>query len=243
MDLVMLTYRPLTKRAARRVLAGRLRDRLRAEAGRFTRTEVDAVDRCAWLRYATAAPNLPSQPTVGSTMNVRLACFTCSFFEELLARGVERTYAIELVADAAWSIYRTWARLAAVAARLAPGTRSALAFAKNRIVNGRAKVSLRFPFNSPGYRIEDVIAEKGTAFDVVHCPVASYFRERDAADLCVASWCSLDYALAEMMHQTLVRTKTLVQGSDCCDFRVLEAPAGNVRAHAYPSSRVHLPLV
>ena len=81
-------------------------------------------------------------------------------------------------------------------------------------------MSLRFPFNAPGYLIEPLAVAHGTAFDVVQCPVASYFREHGAADLCVAAWCNLDYALGEMTHQKLVRTKTLVQGADRCDFRV-----------------------
>jgi hypothetical protein len=36
-----------------------------------------------------------------SRMNVRLACFTMTFFNTLLATGAEREYATELVADAA----------------------------------------------------------------------------------------------------------------------------------------------
>jgi len=63
---------------------------------------------------------------------------------------------------------------------------------------------------APCYVIETVPSEIGTAFDVTHCPVASYFRERNAADLCIASWCNLDFALSELTHQKLVRTKTLV---------------------------------
>jgi ubiquinone biosynthesis protein len=79
---------------------------------------------------------------------------------------------------------------------------------------------LRFPFNAPGYLIENVAAQKGTAFDVVRCPIADYFRGQGAADLCSASWCNLDYALAELTHEKLVRTKTLAHGDDRCDFRL-----------------------
>ena len=89
------------------------------------------------------------------------------------------------------------------------------------VTDREGKVHLRFPFNAPGYLIETVPAESGTTFNVVHCPVATYFRDRGAVDLCVASWCNLDYTLSELTHQKLVRTKTLVQGADHCDFRVL----------------------
>jgi hypothetical protein len=143
-----------------------------------------------------------------------------SFFDVLLAKGIERAYAIELIADAAWRVYRQWARVALALARLTPRSRMALGFA--RVENDRrpGSISLRFPFNAPGYLIEPVATEGDVAFDVVRCPVASYFRERHAADLCTASWCNLDYALAELTHETLVRTKTLASGDDRCDFRL-----------------------
>jgi L-2-amino-thiazoline-4-carboxylic acid hydrolase len=151
-------------------------------------------------------------------MNVRLACFTMSFFDALLAKGIERAYAIELIADAAWRVYRQWARIALAIARLMPRSRTALGFA--RIDRRLGSISLRFPFNAPGYLIETIATDGDVAFDVVRCPIASYFRERQAADLCIASWCNLDYALADLTHQALVRTKTLVNGDDRCDFRL-----------------------
>jgi len=220
MDWTRLLYRPLVKRAARRALIGRVRSRQAPEKARFTRAEVDECLVTAWGYYRERVCNLAPQPTIGSTMNVRLACFTMSFFDALLAKGIERAYAIELIADAAWRVYRQWARIALALARLTPRSRLALGFA--RIENDRrpVSISLRFPFNPPGYLIETIATDGDVAFDVVRCPVASYFRERQAADLCTASWCNLDYALAELTHKTLVRTKTLVSGDDRCDFRL-----------------------
>lgn len=220
MDWIRILYRPLAARAARRVLVGRVRSRQAPERGRFTRADVDRFLKGSWARYGAQTSTLPSQPTVGSAMNVRLACFTMAFFDELLANGVKRDYAIEIVADAAWRVYRLWARIALAVRRLSPRTTMTLGFATVRRSGREEAISLRFPFNAPGYLIEPVAAERGVAFDVVQCPVAGYFRGRNAADLCVASWCNLDYALAEMTHETLVRTKTLVSGDDRCDFRL-----------------------
>jgi hypothetical protein len=221
MDIVKFVYEPITARAARHALVGRMRLPLSPERGRFTGDDVTQQLEAAWKRYDEAVGTLPAQPTRGSTMNVRLACFTFSFFEQLLTTGMKREYAIELVADATWQVYRMWARLTAAASQPASGKATALAFAVKNA--GEAKVHLRFPFNAPGYVIETVPSEVGTAFDVTHCPVASYFRDRGAADLCVASWCNLDFALSELTQQKLVRTTTLVQGADRCDFRVLPA--------------------
>jgi hypothetical protein len=223
MDLVKRIYRPMSGRAARRALVGRERLCRSPEKGRFTRDDVTRLLDAAWNRYGGAVEALPMQPTRGSTMNVRLACFTFSFFEELLATGVEREHAIELVADATWQVYQMWARLTSAAGHLTQGKSTALAFAVTEKNKPGGEVHLRFPFNAPGYVIETVPVAQGIGFNVVHCPVASYFRERGAADLCVASWCNLDFALSEMTHQKLVRTKTLVQGADRCDFRVLPA--------------------
>ncbi len=221
MDGVRLLYRPLAGLAAHRVMIGRLRSRGAADRGRFTRTDVDGLLRVAWSRYGERGGTLPPQPTIGSAMNVRLACFTMSFFDALLEKDIERTYAIELIADAAWQVYHLWSRLALALAHVTPG-KKVLGFATINDTGDRRSVSLRFPFNSPGYRIETVSAEGGTAFDVMHCPVAAFFRTQGASDLCVASWCNLDYPLAEMTREKLVRTKTLVGGQDRCDFRVSE---------------------
>ena len=223
MDVVKLIYEPLTTRAGCRGLVGRVRVPSSPEKGRFTRADVTRLLGAAWKRYDEAVGTLPSQPTIGSAMNVRLACFTFSFFEELLAAGTPREYAIELVADATWQVYRVWARLTSAAGHLTRGKSTALAFAVKENADEHAAVHLRFPFNAPGYVTETVPAKVGTAFNVVHCPVASYFRERGAADLCVASWCNLDFALSELTHQKLVRTQTLVQGASHCDFRILPA--------------------
>jgi hypothetical protein len=220
MDYVQFIYRPLAARAARHALVGRNRARLSPEQGRFTRADVNYILGAAWVRYAGGVAKLPPEPTVGSRMNLRLACFTMSFFEALMGIGTDRAYAIELVADAVWRVYRLWSTIALKLAYLTPGRTTSLAFAVANPGDREGGVSLSFPFNAPGYVIETVPAKIGTAFDVVRCPVADYFRKQGAVDLCTASWCNLDYALAEMTHEKLVRTTTLVRGADRCDFRL-----------------------
>jgi ubiquinone biosynthesis protein len=220
MDYVQFVYRPLAARVARQVLVGRNRDRKLPELGRFTRADVNGLLKAAWVRYAETVGELPPEPTIGSRMNVRLACFTMAFFNALLGSGTDRGYAIELVADAAWSVYRLWSKIALGLAYLTPGKTTSLAFAVANHGDRKKGVSLSFPFNAPGYLIESVPAAHGTAFDVVRCPIADYFRGQQAVDLCTASWCNLDYALAELTNEKLVRTKTLVRGDDRCDFRL-----------------------
>lgn len=232
MDYVKFVYRPLASRAARQALVGRNRAQRSPDRGRFTSADVDALLKTAWGDYAERVVKLPPEPTVGSRMNVRLACFTMSFFNALLGSGTERAYAIELVADAVWRVYRLWSSIALGLARVTPGKTTSLAFAVTNPRDPHGRVSLSFPFNAPGYLIEPVLVDHGTAFDVVRCPIADYFRGEVAIDLCSASWCNLDYALAELTHEKLFRTKTLVRGDDRCDFRLNDEKASLSQAHA-----------
>ena len=98
MDYVKFIYGPLAARAARQAVV--VRNQQSPDQGRFTRADVDGFLKTAWTHYFERANKLPSAPCVGSRMNVRLACFTMSFLDALLASGVEREIAIEPVADA-----------------------------------------------------------------------------------------------------------------------------------------------
>jgi ubiquinone biosynthesis protein len=145
-------------------------------------------------------------------MNVLLACLTLAFFRALVAAGIERDYAIELVSDAAWKVYEKWGALARLIARgLARDALARLRWCVN--------LFLRFPFNGPGYIYERPPTPDAVDVTIRRCPVAEYLRAKGAPDLCVGSWCNLDYGLAEMWGGRLQRTGTLAGGQDHCDFR------------------------
>ena len=78
---------------------------------------------------------------------------------------------------------------------------------------------LRYPFNRPGYRYRDIAEPRGRALDMLRCPVADYLAANGAADLCVGTWCNLDYPLARMWGGELERHGTLAGGAKRCDFR------------------------
>lgn len=213
-------YRPIIRWAARSALVGRDRDRNKPEQGRFTRAEVNHSITQAWRRYMALAPSLPAEPTAGSRMNVKLAALTIAFFQVLLDAGIERAYAIELVSDTTWKVYRQWGRIGQFLTRILPRSllkpmRTDLA----RRIQKDGTLAQSFPFNAPGYIAKYVPMKDAIAFDMIRCPVAEVFRAHGAADLCRASWCDLDYALAEMQGLRLQRTTTLVEGADRCDFR------------------------
>ena len=77
-----------------------------------------------------------------------------------------------------------------------------------------------FPFGSPSYEWREAESTDGAvAFDCVKCPVAEFFASRDASELCVSTFCRLDFPLAETWGGQLVRSGTIASGADRCDFR------------------------
>jgi len=59
------------------------------------------------------------------------------------------------------------------------------------------------------------------AIKVKECLWAKTFREADAAEIGYAAICHGDYAMAKAFNPNLrmIRTKTLMQGHDCCDHK------------------------
>ncbi len=75
----------------------------------------------------------------------------------------------------------------------------------------------------PIYRsalVWDIVERSRTAFEIriSQCLWAKTFRAEDAAEIGYASVCYADYALTNPTIK-LIRTKTLMQGNDCCNHR------------------------
>lgn len=219
--LFNLVYKSWTRAAAHQAFDGRNRSRHQPEKGRFTHAEVNGLVNKLWQTFDELAPDVSHEPTVGSRMNVRLAGLTLALFYTLTAAGVEKDYAIELIGDFCWKVYQWWGRLKTVVASV---SRRDPFKDQTRQIRKDGSWVLAFPFNAPGYRAKYVPTEKGLGFDMIHCPVAEYFRAHGASDLAVATWCKLDYALGQMKGIKLVLTQTLSAGDDHCDFRLFPAP-------------------
>jgi ubiquinone biosynthesis protein len=204
--------RPWVRWAARAAITGRNRSRTEATAGRFTRGDVDRLVAAAWANFDRRVPGLPRESTVGARQNLILACLTLSMLEALLADGIDRDYAIELIGDVCWKVYAQWGQIPRVVSRLItrdPARRMGIS----------VEMFLRYPFNRPGYRYSDVVEPRGRGLDMLRCPVADYLSSTDASDLCVGTWCNLDYPLARMWGGELERHGTLASGARRCDFR------------------------
>ena len=206
-------FAPVVRKAALAGIVGRERDRLRSEKGRFTRSEVEDIVASSWQGYHRLVTELPSGPSpFGNRLLLHLSCLTLSCYEVLVDRGIEQKHARELIGDTAWVIYRQWGKVPYALARWryrSPRKRLDLCI----------RLFLRFPFSPPGYKFEDLPGEEEVALDMYRCQVADFFQRNKAPDLCRATWCNLDFALAEMWGGRLERNETLAEGCRRCDFR------------------------
>lgn len=166
-----------------------------------------------WRRYDEMEPGLPVAETYGALLTTHLAALTLAAHESLMAQGQSAEQGHDIVYKIGWSIYERMSELP-------------LLFAKTLTSNPTKQMRIatdlfrHFPFGSPAYGWRDVDAgPKIVGFDCTKCPVAAFFEANGASDLCVQTWCALDFPLAEKWGGHLERAGTIATGSDHCDFR------------------------
>ncbi|REJ76287.1 MAG: hypothetical protein DWQ47_11805 [Acidobacteria bacterium] len=205
-------YKLIINRTAKKVLTGRLRSIDDAEVGRFTKEDSKLILRDTWGRYDEISGSVPNEVNLGGRINILLACLTLCTFRSLVDQGIERSYAVALVADITWNAYRKWGKIAILIGR-------SLTRDKTRQLQIAVGSFLKFPFSPPTYQIESLPNSEGIDLRVTRCPIEEYFDKNDATDLCRESWCNLDFALAEMWGAILERDRTLALGFKFCDFK------------------------
>lgn len=150
-------------------------------------------------------------PTLGGSLMVHLAAMSTAFYQELTSRGEKKEVATKLFYDVAWKVY---VKMGKISWRLSGrGNRYQHLLKATQLVR-------KFPFNSPSYGWQDVDATSNVvSFNCTKCPVAEYFQLNGLSEFCVATWCALDYPLAEMWDARLERTGSIAGGAEKCDFR------------------------
>lgn len=156
---------------------------------------------------------LDTEKSAGGRLMVECAALTLSLYRALLEEGLTEAQARAETAEVTAAIYNRMADVPWLLARLS--ARSPYARLE------RATRSFRkFPFGAPAYVMEDVPDDERTvAFNVTRCPVAEYFQKEGLPELCVESFCNLDFPLAEKWGARLERTGTLAGSAERCDFR------------------------
>lgn len=226
-NLLAAVYRPALRRAANQIMAGRVRDEDRPEAGRFLPDDVEAFLDAAWgrARQLRSHADLDALPNLGNRHNVCLAVLTTAAYQTLLAQGVGSDYAATLVADIGWKVYRWMLMAAALPIRFTsrdPRTRM------ERTLRGL----LRFPFSAPGRPGYEVDAwSDGSGFHThwTHCPPQSFVRkviahdgDHGELDAFYRSWCQYDWPGADVIANDGARghyrrLETLARGDAVCD--------------------------
>ena len=189
----------------------------------YNKKDVQVILREYWQKYLELQPEIPSQPTLGGTLMVHLAAMSTAFYHELTSRGQKKENATILFYDIAWKVYVKMGKLSWW-----------LAGHGNRYDHllKATKLFRKFPFNSPSYGWQDVETTNSiVSFNCIKCPVAEYFQSKELSEFCVATWCALDYPLAEMWDARLERTGSIAGGSEKCDFRWI-LKAGNKQSPA-----------
>ncbi|MEW5735339.1 MAG: L-2-amino-thiazoline-4-carboxylic acid hydrolase [Thermodesulfobacteriota bacterium] len=207
-SLLVTLLQPASRRAVHKVLAGR-----------FSRRERNRILSECWRLYRTLEKELPPEETLGARVMVRLAAATAALYGTLRGAGLSGEEALKTVAGINWLVYR---RMADVPWALSRALAGASPIARVRKTMGWLMV---YPYSKTGYDMHWKDAGRDTAgFDVFRCPVADYFRSKGLNDLCKASFCDLDYPLADRWRVRLVRPRTLSQGHPVCDFRFVALP-------------------
>jgi ubiquinone biosynthesis protein len=174
----------------------------------------DALLDQVWADAAERWATIPAQSTLGATLTVRLATVTAAAYAILIAQDGSVQDATQTVHDIAWGVYNKMGS----AAWFVSGVISRNTAERLRI----ATVAFRtFPFSSPSYEWQTVTGPaEVVAFNCLRCPVATYFKEQNLSELCVRTWCALDFPLATgVWNSRLERSGSIAGGTELCDFR------------------------
>ena len=166
-----------------------------------------------WDRYYELEPTVAIQPTLGAVFTTHAAALILAMHETLLRNGVAVAESHRLIYDIGRRIYRQMAE---------PPLLIASVFTRDPRKRLKLATDLfrSFPFGAPSYEWRDVPSRDGTiAFDCVKCPVAAFFASQNASELCVQTFCRLDFPLAQTWGGQLERTGTIASGAERCDFR------------------------
>ncbi|CAN5805889.1 hypothetical protein BH11GEM2_BH11GEM2_38630 [soil metagenome] len=165
-----------------------------------------------WDRYYEIEPSIAIEPNLGAVFTTHLAGATLAMHQILLQHGIPAAEAYRLIYDIGWRLYEQMGE---------PPLLVASAFTRDPRKRLKLATDLfrTFPFGAPSYEWRDVPSDDGAiAFDCTKCPVAEFFGHHNASELCVQTFCRLDFPLAEKWGGELRRSGTIASGAPRCDF-------------------------
>jgi len=157
----------------------------------------------------------PTRPRHSASVNImmRQMEWNCALYRALKDHGTSHDEAGPLVEAVGLDVYRPSPIALFKLSRL----RSAKREARVKWVLG---LLTRHFFSSP-FIHRHLPPERGevVAFDVTLCPLADYFKDQGLPELTPYAACNLDHGAARAFGVDLVRSQTIADGSEYCDFR------------------------
>ena len=139
-------------------------------------------------------------------MVMRLSGCAIALHAALVETGTAHGTAVEIAGELACAVYRRMGRIPWLLSGIVnrdPGRR----------LDVSTRIFRRFPFGPSAYVWESKPASDGiVAFDCLRCPVAEHFSKVGLSDLCVRTFCDLDFPLAADWSATLVRSGNIAAG-------------------------------
>ena len=170
----------------------------------------------AWGIYHSQVRQMPKQANLGNWLVMHFAFLTLSAYQAMRDFGLTEETAVGLIQDLTWQITFTWTRRAKrISTPLFHSQMDQVKFYVAQI--------MKTLFSPPAYRFKMGELENGFYLDVLQCPVAELMKSRGVPDLCIQSWCGVDFGLVEILGGELVRTGTIAMGKEKCDFRIFTA--------------------
>jgi len=193
-----------------RRLTGRLWLADQSELG-FSKKGLDLILKQSWDKYSKSVLESDKQANLGNWMVMNFAHLTLGAFQVLIEQGLSEQDAINLIYKLTWEITSTWTKRAK--------RFSGVIFREpKRELAYFVDLVMKTFFPPPAYRFVTGEINNGFFLDVKRCPVAELMATNGISDLCIQTWCGVDFGLVKIIGGSLQREGTLAMGRDKCDF-------------------------
>ncbi len=157
------------------------------------------------------APNRPRH-SAGVNLMIRYLEWSCALYHAAQEHGMSQGEAVVLVETIMSDVYQP------VPATMFKLSRLRSAKRETRVKWLLGMITRHF-LPAPPFCYRHFPSETGVAFDVTLCPFANYFKEQGVPELTEPAAGNLDYVMAREWGVELVRTQTIADGAEYCDFR------------------------
>lgn len=178
----------------------------------------EAIAGDAIERFEALLPGIPYVGGDGNRLTKSLCgtAFMLAVYRSLLARGASTEGAARLIYQGAAGFYGSFPT------RLLMRWQGRKQFSRKRIDQRRREAAASQQRRYPDDWVFNVVEGDGQTFewglDYTECGIVKYLDQQGASEL-APYLCWVDYPLFAAMRVRLVRTETLAQGCQRCDFR------------------------